>query len=407
MHSSPGGSGLARCFPYPYKALLAICSDLDETPDASVYLETMRYLNTTQRTGMGQGLGLEVGNSMYFGMPRGQFAYWSADDADRAMVRGLMRSGHIDCLHSFGDLVTTRADAARALDELARHDCRPQVWIDHGTAPSNFGADIMQGSGDDVGSPVYHADLTWDFGVRYVWRGRVTSVIGQDRPCSLAGIAQWRNPAASARTLAKELGKRWLGRFGDIKYEMHATNDVMRPIRLRSGQPVWEFLRSNPHWGGVSSRETADGLAEVLSEAMLTRLVARRGVCILYTHLGKVRRPQEPFGPGSRRALARLARFQDEGKLLVATTRRVLGYCEALRAVRIRSDRRAGKTVLEVSSTSRREDLDGLTIYAPEHGEVAVCINGSVVPDIRRNPPDETGRASVSLPWRALEFPAA
>jgi hypothetical protein len=27
-----------RRFPYPYRAMLAICSDLDETPDRHVYL---------------------------------------------------------------------------------------------------------------------------------------------------------------------------------------------------------------------------------------------------------------------------------------------------------------------------------------------------------------------------------
>ena len=59
--------------------------------------------------GDGPGVGLEVGNSIYFDMPPGQFAYWNTDDAGRAMVRALIRSGHIDCLHSFGDLATTRA----------------------------------------------------------------------------------------------------------------------------------------------------------------------------------------------------------------------------------------------------------------------------------------------------------
>ncbi len=88
---------------------------------------------------MGPGVGLEVGNSIYFDMPPDQFAYWNTDDAGREMVRALIRSGHIDCLHSYGDLATTRRHAARALDELARHDCRLRVWIDHGTAATNFG----------------------------------------------------------------------------------------------------------------------------------------------------------------------------------------------------------------------------------------------------------------------------
>ena len=107
-----------RRFPYPYKAMLAICSDLDETPDGDAYWEIARYLNTTQTTAMGQGAGLEVGNTIYFDMPAEQFSYWNTNDAGRAMVRALIQSGHVDCLHSYGDLATTREHAGRALDEL-------------------------------------------------------------------------------------------------------------------------------------------------------------------------------------------------------------------------------------------------------------------------------------------------
>lgn len=41
-----------RQMPYPYRGMLAICSDLDETPDRSVYWEIMRFLNTTEKTAM-------------------------------------------------------------------------------------------------------------------------------------------------------------------------------------------------------------------------------------------------------------------------------------------------------------------------------------------------------------------
>ena len=115
---------------------------------------------------MGPGVGLEVGNSIYFDMPPDQFAYWNTDDAGREMVRALIRSGHIDCLHSYGDLATTRQHAARALDELDRHGCRLEVWVDHGTAVTNFGSDIMRGHGDEVGHEAYHADLTTRYGIK-------------------------------------------------------------------------------------------------------------------------------------------------------------------------------------------------------------------------------------------------
>ena len=385
--------------------MLAICSDLDETPDRFIYFEIMKYLNTPRLTVMGDGVGLEVGNTIYFDMPANQFAYWNTDDAGRYMVRSLIQSGHIDCFHSYGDLATTRHHAERALAELTRYNCRLEVWIDHGIAPSNFGGDIMRGSGDVLGSPVYHADLACDFGVRYVWRGRVTSVIGQDVPRSMSGIGNWHHPLASGKTVAKELSKGWLARIGYAKYAMNATNKVMCSTQLRSGQPVWEFLRANPHWGGVSSSETADGLADVLTESMLSRLVKQEGACVLYTHLGKISNYDEPFGPKTREALKRLARYVSGKNILVTTTRRLLGYHEAVRAVQVSSARDGEQTIMNVTIEGREADLNGLTLYVPEPERVQLRVNGREIDGLYRNAPDETGRASVSVPWRPLVFP--
>jgi hypothetical protein len=312
--------------PLPPRALLAICSDLDETPDAETYFELMRFLNTTGETSMGTGVGLEVGNTLYFDMAPGQFSYWNTTEPNREKIRALIRSGHIDCLHSFGDLATTRAHAARALEELQKHDCRIRVWIDHAQAITNFGADIMQGQGDQPGHPAYHADLTMAYGIEYVWRGRVTSVIGQDRPFSLRGIAEAGHPLASAKTLATEAAKQILGRCGNRKYRLHAGNRQIRPGTLRDGQPVQEFIRCNPPWGGIGMGDRGDEIQQVLTARFLDRLVERRAPCILYTHLGKLdrNRNQRAFSPEAVAAFRRLADYQDKGLLQVVTTARLL-----------------------------------------------------------------------------------
>lgn len=395
-----------RRVPYPYRAMLAICSDLDETPDRHVYLETMRFLNTRELTTMGNGVGLEVGNTIYFDMPSDQFAYWNTDNTGRAMVRSLIKSGHIDCLHSFGDLATTRAHAGRALDELERAGCRIGVWIDHGVAASNFGADIMHGYGDVPDSPVYHADLTYSYGVRYVWRGRVTSVIGQNVARSLSGIYSRRHPLASAKTAVKEFLKAGLLGAEQGKYAIHVENQVLREVSLRNGQPVEEFLRSNPHWGGVSCGETAEGLHEVLTETMLGHLIKREGMCILYTHLGKIRKREEPFGPQARNALQRLATAYQQGKLLVTTTRRLLDYCHLLKRLAVTTFTTEGRFVISISTgTSGREDCSGLSFYVADPGCTEVEVNGKKIQNLRQNPIDHTKQASVSIPWKRLEFP--
>src|SRR5205807_3651475 len=99
MTGRPFAVELAR-YPHPYRAMMAICSDLDETPNWNVYREIMRFLNTTEPTPMGLGVGLEVGNSIYFMMPTDQYSYFGTDEFGRAMARSFMHSGHIDCLHS-------------------------------------------------------------------------------------------------------------------------------------------------------------------------------------------------------------------------------------------------------------------------------------------------------------------
>jgi hypothetical protein len=399
-----------RRLPYPYRAMLAIASDLDETPDRDVYWESMRFLNTSAVTTMGWGLGLEIGNSIYFDMPPDQFAYWNTDDTGRAMVQAMIHSGHIDTLHSFGDLATTRAHAHRALDELARHGCRLEVWIDHAVAPTNLGPDIMRGQGDVVGAPAYHADLSHAFGLRYVWRGRVTSIIGQDVRRSLRGILNRHHPIGSLRTLAKELAKGLLARAGSAKFAMHGANTVFRRASLRSGHEIFEFLRSNPCWQAVDRGETAEGLAEVLVPSMLRHLVRREGVCILYTHLGKVRRPGEPFGPKTREALRMLAEQHRAGRVLVTTTRRVLGYCRALREIAVSVAPEGEGVRIDVSTRSAvlplgDSDLAGLTFYVAEPERTRITLDGREAAAVRRNGPDHTGRRSISLPWSALEFP--
>ena len=394
-----------RQIPYPYRAMLAICSDLDETIDGKTYEEISRYLNTTESTAMGEGVGLEVGNTIYFDMPQAQFSYWNTDDEGRSKIRTLIRSGHIDCLHSYGDLATTRAHAGRALEELSRHSCGLEVWVDHGVAPSNFGPDIMRGSGDVPGSIAYHADLTYSFGVQYVWMGRVTSVVGQGVPRSLSGIWNPLEPAASFKTIGKEFAKGLMGGTGSLKYGMHRQNSLVRSTWLRDGHSITEFMRSNPHWGGVSCGDTGDGLAAVLTKSFLDRLVEREGVCILYTHLGKKRNSEQPFSHGTKQALGLLASYRDDGKIMVTTTRRLLGYCKAISEIKYAVRENAELLSIEIEQDCPREELAGVSLYVPEVRRAKVKLNGLEIAKLQQNPPDHTGQSCISIPWIPLDFP--
>lgn len=394
--------------------MLAVCSDLDETPNRHVYGELMRFLNTTEPTALGPGVGLEIGNSIYFDMPPHQFAYWTTDDTGREMIRTLIRSGHIDCLHSYGDGARARSRAAHDLEELSRHECRLKIWVDHGIAVTNFGADIMGGFGDVPDHPAYHADLARAHGIRYIWRGRVTSTVGQDVPAHLGDTLDLRHPWQSVRTLAKELAKRQLARARHRKYALHRPNRVLAPVTLRDGQRMYEFLRANPHWGGVSVGDTADGIHEVLTDRNLGRLVEHEGVCILYTHLGKGLDPARLCCPTLAAAFRRLRRWQDDGRILVATTWRVLNYLTVrdhlkyeweLAGAVLRIIVHAVEEPVRGMWVPAEDDLCGITFETvpAERAEVKTADGRTIRCEIHRG----GGRACITVPWPRLVFPAA
>jgi hypothetical protein len=390
--------------PYPYRSMLAICSDLDETESSDVYFNTMEYLNTSGQTQFGKGVGLETGNSLYFYMPGDQFAYWNTDDASRERARTLIHSGHIDCFHSFGDLANQRHEVESTLDHLQSYGCRMRSWIDHAVAPSNFGGDIMQGFGDVKLSDIYHADITLAFGVEYVWIGRVTSMHGQDAAVSLSGIWSASCPAKSADTLCKELVKVAVGKLGNQKYSFHADNRLTREIRLRDGQRVTEFMRSNPHPQGVSVGDTSEGLGAALSDTFLDNLVQRQAKTIVYTHLGKRIDKKQGFAEGTRIALEKLSDRQRQGQVLATTTTRLLDFTTMLKSANWSARQDGDACEIAVNFEGAAPPVAGLSFEVDANCRHTLLVNGQPV-STNRHEHISGERDVVSVPWKRLDFP--
>jgi hypothetical protein len=377
--------------------MLAICSDLDETPDAAAYFALSHYLNTREHTAVGRGVGLEVGNTMFFDMAPGEFSYWNASVGDREKIHALIQSGHIDSFHSFGDQAKDRAAIERSLGTLERNQCRLRVWVDHAVASTNLGADIMQGKGDLRGDPAYHTDLSIKHGVRYVWLGRVSSCIGQDVPYSLRTSLAQRADARSIITTARDAVKYLSGTMGNPKYALHRGNRLTRPYTLRDGHQVIEFMRCNPNPYGVSVGDNAPGIPAVINNITLDLLHEREGWCILYTHLGKGLKGPGLLSNATREAFEKLAERYGRGEILVATTRRLLDYHTMWHKVGISLHRR------HVDIESRGEDVTGLTLYGLPEG-FSCQLDGAPVA-LKENRADETGRVSHSISWTRLDWP--
>jgi hypothetical protein len=249
----------------------------------------------------------------------------------------------------------------------------------------------------------YHTDLTLDHGVRFIWRGRVTSVIGQGVRRSLQGIFDGKHKLESAITLLKEIVKGILGRIPGSRFRLHANNRVFETVVLRDGRAAFEFLRSSPHPQGVSVADRGDRIYEVLRENMLDLLVERRGTAIIYTHLGKSRFSDRIFPPQTIDALTRLAKRADSGEILVATTARILDY-HFLVATLDWSVSESEKRI-RIECTTDAETYQGLTFEVSGEKPVDVVVNGELVQVcIEPADGDEPVRC-VSIPWEPLAWP--
>ena len=98
-----------RKFPYPFKAAVAICNDIDETTTVDEFLEIQKFLNTTRETSIGKGVGLEIGNSfwMYSADLKDNFTYFKGltpgPSENASIIRDFIKSGYLDVIHTFGN----------------------------------------------------------------------------------------------------------------------------------------------------------------------------------------------------------------------------------------------------------------------------------------------------------------
>lgn len=333
------------------------------------------------------GIGLPVTDSlfMYSVDSARSFSYFDGTSArlskQAGWLREAMQAGVIDVLHAFGDFDgvggCTRAHAEAALGELDQANVRLRVWTNHGSAENTQnlgGREASYQRGDLADSEEYHADISTAYGIRHCWLDwNATNVVGQSRFV----------PAK---------------RFGRL---MADADPLLGDEDLRDGSGVQVFQRYRG-----PDRPDPSTLAAQISEEHLNELSAAEGVMVVYQHFGCDRRrgtcrPNEPpyFPPAALGALERLAERYRDGEILVLGVADLLRYWDAHARVRVRSNGRE----LELSGVDPSE-IAGLTFYADRGTKVV--LNGSDVP-VRENPPDATGRSSVSVPLPSWELPPA
>jgi hypothetical protein len=212
--------------------------------------------------------------------------------------------------------------------------------------------------------------------------------------------------------MTKEVAKIWLGRRAHPQWEMHALNQVCRPSILRDGRHVWEFMRSNPHWAGPGRGDTADEIGAALTVSMLDTLVQSESVCVLYTHLGKVRNPQRPFSESAQAALRRLSKMHAAGAIFVTTTHRLLRYLTVRDSVRVSGQRIGGRVMISIGQVEdpvfgafmpSPDDLIGLTFVLERCEAVMLSLASHRIVDC--HVVHHGDKTIAFVPWKPLVFP--
>ena len=400
-----------RKFPYPFKAAMAISSDIDNTETLDEFREILKFLNTKEITSMGEGLGLKIGNSFFFyEPPESAISYFSKDpNVSEAIIR-FIKAGYIDYLHSYGrKTYFTRQDAVKALDELKKNKCLLDVWIDHSVTTDNFGDHNTFGLGDHPESPAYHADLTLDYGIKFAWMGRATMITGQSTPFrlqSFTSIFDDTHPYYSFVNITKEFARSFLALLGNKKYAIHKKNELVKISTLDDGQKIYEFIRFNYHWQGVGKGGDSRGLAYILSKKRLENLKKSGGYMIVYTHLGRNSDCDQFICKETQRALRNLAEEYRVGNIFVTTTSNLLNYYINRKFLNWSYEVKNDETIIYINSVNDPivgtfvptiKNLEGMTFYVPDQKKATIYLNNKRVADVKTNSPDYTKKESITI----------
>lgn len=384
-----------RKFPYPYSSMLAVCSDIDDCTlnNFKIYHQ---FLNTKEQTAYGEGLGLDVGDSMWLYMgdnysnANNVMTYYKGidinDKNNADEITHFIKSGWIDCLHTFGDFSTDtekgtlfeRNLAVNGWKTLNNIGFKPKVWINHGNRANtqNFGAGTASSfmsyqHGDDPKSSYYHTDLSIGNSIRYVWNSQNSSTFGRDFP--------------------------------------------LYTISLRDGRKVWGFGRyTNVSTNGqIDWVWTPSELHREITQNNLDSIVKNKQYCVLAQHFGV--KTSDMFTKDNINALSLLKQYQDNNKILVANTTRLLNYALAQKYINLKVTRENGKTYINIltindplfgASTPCIDDLRGITFYAKDVQNTVLLLNSNPISSdlIQINPKDDTGKASIGIKWFTSDY---
>ena len=400
-----------RPFPYPFKAGLAICSDIDGC-DKNTFLAVHRYLNNEDK-----GLGLPVADS-FFGLSRdpGQLAFYLDEDLtlspNAEFLEQAIKDGLIDSIHSWGDFNDKPPDPyplRKLAEKLTRfikdRDLAVKIWINHGT-PNNYQnleARIPRTyKGDDPTTPYYTADLLREFGVKFYWWSELLGWPLSGRRTPLFPSVLPKIIINYLKNIIKIVLKR--------NYQLKTTAQIMNlavPSKLADGSKLIGFTRFNCASNGLWALPTRNTLHCSLKAQILDDLIKQEGYLILYTHLGLPKQPyDELFTKENRQTLAELAACYHDGFIWVTRTVDLLTYWMVIHFLEWRTYTKGDKFLVDLEYLNdpttgpripTKDELAGLCFYSTRPNDTIIRLNGRQL-YTRVNSPDHTNRGSIGIP---------
>lgn len=399
-----------RKFPYPYKCAFSISSDIDNASSVDFFVQFMDFLNSEKQTIYGPGLGLEVGNSFWFfnGSKSEQLSYFDGlsdkETSFAPIIRLYLKSKHIDTLHSWGNFDRggfKRYYAEKGTEVLNKYNFNIPVWVNHGIN-LNYQkvGDYPSMYGDDPTHSCYHTDLLSESGLEFIWTGKVTHIIGQDGRENFSIL--------SKLLIQKIIKKLKYQHVNDPIYD--DDNNLIKPLLLRDGNKKWEFTRFINSWGNAGDLDFYEFVGQIKARN-LKRLIKNQGIMILYTHFNENLGATIPMNLNER--LGFLKKMVNRKEILMGTSSRILKYWEISNYIKFEVQDLEDKVIILIndimySPVGKQSvtsfHLNGLTFYINISKPHKIIFKNKVCRTIL-NPPDYTGKHSISIPWQKLEYP--
>ena len=347
--------------PYPYKCSFSICSDCDYVT-REVFEAIHQFINTTDYTEFGKGLGLPIADSMFMYCERpGVLSYFEGisdrPSQESSFLKDVIREGWIDSLHAYGDFVNpntfSRDLAKRALSELEKNNIKLKVWIDHGSADNSQNLNLPRifSKGDNPRDKAYHADLLKAYGITFI-AGYNSDLIGQN------GRRKYRAKPMTQPGVPFSFLKRIHGRLYGMK--------LLGEVNCKDRSFFYSFCRAR---NGIL-RPDASTLSYQLSQENLKKLIQSEGTMILYQHLGVINRNAKAFShldSEAVRALENMAEGYRNQIIWIAPTSKLLRYTLVRDNMALRCSNRSDELVIEMIKTNNelkefeREDLENIS----------------------------------------------